>query len=142
MDVQRKRISHDLISNLFYYLFLVLILLVTILSFTLDEIDLLINILTISLIVTSLVLIFYIAVQMLRYNFTIEKKIQLMTLCSTLRRVPFPQSHAIIRMRMLLLPMARKTPFIPNSVKVTRKKARGTEIKPSRSIVSSNPLPG
>ena len=77
MDVQRKRISHDLISNLFYYLFLVLILLVTILSFTLDEIDLLINILTISLIVTSLVLIFYIAVQMLRYNFTIEKKIQL-----------------------------------------------------------------
>ena len=76
MAVEKKKITHDVISNLFYYLFLVLIVVITILSLVL-EIELINSIFIISLIITSLVIIFYIAFQMLRYNFTIEKKVQL-----------------------------------------------------------------
>ncbi len=76
MEVEKKKITHDVISNLFYYLFLVLIVAITILSFILD-IELINSIFIITLIITSLVIIFYIAFQMLRYNYTIEKRVQL-----------------------------------------------------------------
>ena len=76
MAVEKKKITHDAISNLFYYLFLVLIVAITILSFVLN-IELINSILIISLILSSLVIVFYITIQMLRYNFTIEKRVQL-----------------------------------------------------------------
>ena len=77
MELERERRVHTILSNLFYYSFVLIIVSLFILSLIIEEIALLNNILFISLIVSSLVIVFYLTVQMLRYNLTVNKKIQL-----------------------------------------------------------------
>ena len=68
---------HKYLSNIFYYLFVVLILGLFSVALLVDEHVLIFDILFASLIVSSLVITFYFAVQMLRYNFEVRKSAQL-----------------------------------------------------------------
>ncbi|MCE7743323.1 MAG: hypothetical protein GOP50_12805 [Candidatus Heimdallarchaeota archaeon] len=76
MELEKEKRVHNVLSNVFYYSFVIIIVTMFILSLVIEEIALLNDILFISLIVSSLVIVFYLTVQMLRYNLTVNKKIQ------------------------------------------------------------------
>ncbi len=77
MEVSRKNRVNKILSNIFYYLFVVLIFGFLGLSFFIDELGLLYDILFVALIVNSFVITFYLAIQMLRYNIKVNKKVQI-----------------------------------------------------------------
>ncbi|MCK5304449.1 MAG: hypothetical protein KAJ72_04305, partial [Candidatus Heimdallarchaeota archaeon] len=68
---------NKILSNIFYYLFVVLTLGFLGLSFFIDELGLTYDILFVALIVNSIVITFYLAIQMLRYNIKVNKKVQI-----------------------------------------------------------------
>ncbi len=77
MELEREKRIHNVLSNVFYYSFVAIILTIFILALVVEESIILYNILFTSLIVSSLVIVFYLTVQMMRYNLTVNKKIQL-----------------------------------------------------------------
>ncbi|NPD87432.1 MAG: hypothetical protein HGN29_01830 [Asgard group archaeon] len=80
MKVEKEKNIHSYLSNIFYYLFVVLIVAIFVFSLILEgsvALEVLLNILSVSLIVVSVVITFYLATQMLRYNLTVRKKVQI-----------------------------------------------------------------
>ncbi len=77
MEVSEENRMHKILSSIFYYLFVVLILGFLGLSFLIDELGLFYDILFVALILSSLVITFYFAIQMLRYNIKVNKKMQM-----------------------------------------------------------------
>ncbi|MBY9000610.1 MAG: hypothetical protein KGD64_06835 [Candidatus Heimdallarchaeota archaeon] len=77
MEKVKENRTHKYLSNIFYYLFVILVLGFLGLSFFIEEISLIFDILFISLIISTLVITFYFAVQMLRYNIRVRKKVHL-----------------------------------------------------------------
>ena len=77
MEVSKKNRTNKILSNIFYYLFVVLIFGFLGLSFFIDELGLLSDILFVALIVNSFVITFYLAIQMLMYNIKVNKKVQI-----------------------------------------------------------------
>ncbi len=77
MELEDDKRVHKILSNVFYYSFVCIIVALFILSLVIEEITLLNNILFIALIISSLVIVFYLIVQILRYNLTVNKKVQL-----------------------------------------------------------------
>jgi len=77
MEVSRENRMNKILSNIFYYLFVVLTLGFLGLSFFIDELGLTYDILFVALIVNSIVITFYLAIQMLRYNIKVNKKVQI-----------------------------------------------------------------
>ncbi len=75
--VEKEKKLHSYLSNIFYYTFVLIIGVIFTLSFFIADVELINNILYIILIVSSLVIVFYLAVQMLQYNRTVNKKAQL-----------------------------------------------------------------
>ncbi len=102
MEVEKGKKIHSVLSTIFYYTFVLIIIAVFVLSLVIEEITLLNNILFIFLIVSSIVIVFYLTVQMLRYNLTVNKKIQagiffvvigfLLILLSTSKQLSFIES--------------------------------------------------
>ena len=77
MEVSKKNRTNKILSNTFYYLFVVLILGFLGLSFFTDELGLIYDILFVALIVNSFVITFYLAIQMLIHNLKVNKKVQI-----------------------------------------------------------------
>ena len=77
MELEKERKLHSYLSNIFYYTFVLIIAVIFVLSFIITDVELINNILYIVLIVSSLVIVFYLAVQMLQYNIRVNKKAQL-----------------------------------------------------------------
>ena len=77
MELEEDKRVHKILSNVFYYTFVCIIVALFILSLVIEEITLLNNILFIALIISSLVIVFYLIVQMSRYNFKVNKNVQI-----------------------------------------------------------------
>ena len=77
MGLEKERKLHSYLSNIFYYTFVLIIVTIFVLSFINAYVEFIIDVLYIILIVSSLVITFYLAVQMLQYNRTVNKKAQL-----------------------------------------------------------------
>ena len=77
MEKVKENKTHKYLSNIFYYLFVALVISFLSLSFFIEDINLIFDVLYIVLIVSSLVITFYFAVQMLRYNLRVRKKVHL-----------------------------------------------------------------
>ncbi|MCE7738291.1 MAG: hypothetical protein GPJ50_02830, partial [Candidatus Heimdallarchaeota archaeon] len=77
MKVEKEKRIHSVLSNVFYYTFVSLVIAILIISLVLDNSDLVLNILFISLLVSTIVIVFYLTVQMLRYNISVNKKAQI-----------------------------------------------------------------
>ena len=77
MEVEKEKRIHTVLSNLFYYSFVSLVIAILILSLVLEDSELILDILFISLLVSTVVIIFYLTVQMLRYNISVNKKAQI-----------------------------------------------------------------
>ena len=77
MKVEKEKRIHSVLSNVFYYTFVSLVIAILIMSLVLDNYDLILNILFISLLVSTVVIVFYLTVQMLRYNISVNKKAQI-----------------------------------------------------------------
>ncbi len=77
MELEKERKLHSYLSNIFYYTFVLIIAIIFVLSFLVTDVEIINNILYIVLIVSSLVIVFYLAVQMLQYNRRVNKKAQL-----------------------------------------------------------------
>jgi hypothetical protein len=77
MELEKERKLHSYLSNIFYYTFVLIIAVIFTLSFLVTDVELINNILYIVLIVFSIVIVFYLAVQMLQYNRRVNKKAQL-----------------------------------------------------------------
>lgn len=77
MKVEKEKRIHSVLSNVFYYTFVSLVIAILIISLVLDNSDLVLNILFISLLVSTVVIVFYLTVQMLRYNISVNKKAQI-----------------------------------------------------------------
>ncbi len=105
MEVEKEKKIHTYLSNIFYYLFVVLIVAILVFSLVLEgstALLILLNVLSISLIVVSIVITFYLATQMLRYNLTVRKKVQigvflivigfLLILSSVIKQITFGES--------------------------------------------------
>ncbi|MHA2254783.1 MAG: hypothetical protein ACXAAM_01775 [Candidatus Heimdallarchaeaceae archaeon] len=105
MEVEKEKKIHTYLSNIFYYLFVVLIVAILVFSLILEgtaTLEILLNILSISLIVVSIVITFYLATQMLRYNLSVRKKVQigvflivigfLLILSSAIKQLTFGES--------------------------------------------------
>ena len=102
MEHQKEKRIHSILSNVFYYLFVALILSIFILSLVIEENQILNNILFVSLIISSLIIVFYLTVQMLRYNLTVNKKIQVGIFC------------VVIGFLLILLSVSKNIPFLKN----------------------------
>ncbi|MCG3222221.1 MAG: hypothetical protein H7641_12655 [Candidatus Heimdallarchaeota archaeon] len=105
MEVKKEKKIHTYLSNIFYYLFVVLVVAILVFSLVIEgsvALLVLLNILSISLIVVSVVITFYLATQMLRYNLTVRKKVQigvflivigfLLILSSFIKQITFGES--------------------------------------------------
>ena len=77
MEVKKEKRIHTVLSNVFYYSFVSLVIAILILSLVLEDSDLILDILFISLLVSTVVIVFYLTVQMLRYNLSVNKKAQI-----------------------------------------------------------------
>ncbi|MCE7748062.1 MAG: hypothetical protein GPJ51_06675 [Candidatus Heimdallarchaeota archaeon] len=77
MKAEKEKRIHSVLSNVFYYTFVSLVIAILIISLVLENSDLVLNILFISLLVSTVVIVFYLTVQMLRYNISVNKKAQI-----------------------------------------------------------------
>ena len=105
MELEKGRKVHTYLSNVFYYLFVAVTVSIFVFSLILKDfvvISLLLDILSILLIVVSVVITFYLAWQMSRYNINVRKTVQvgvflivigfLLILCSVIKQVSFKGS--------------------------------------------------
>ncbi|MHA1397586.1 MAG: hypothetical protein ACTSSF_07750 [Candidatus Heimdallarchaeaceae archaeon] len=77
MHENKEKGIHGFLSNIFYYMFIVLIVLILVIAKILEDIGLVFSILFISLLVISLIIILYFAIQMIKYNIGVNKNIQI-----------------------------------------------------------------
>ena len=105
MKVEKEKRIHSVLSNVFYYTFVSLVIAILIISLVLDNSDLILNILFISLLISTVVIVFYLTVQMLRYNISVNKKAQigiflivvgfLLILFSTVKQITFGEDFIL-----------------------------------------------